>query len=149
MGLDMFLTKKYYCKNWDQQDPKEKHNIVIKKGDQEIKIDNISYIESDVFYWRKSNHIHKYFVDNCQDGIDDCRISYVEHEVLEELLDICKKIEENKSLAESLLPTQGGFFFGDTEYDEYYYESITETKEMLEKLDLKNTKEEFYYNSSW
>jgi hypothetical protein len=149
MGLDSFLTKKYYCKNWGQQDPKEKHNIVIKKGDQEIKIDNISYIESDVFYWRKSNHIHKYFVDNCQDGIDDCRISYVEHEVLEELLDICKKIEENKSLAESLLPTQEGFFFGNTEYDEYYYESITKTRKMLEKLDFKNTKEQYYYNSSW
>ena len=26
----------------------------------------------EVGYWRKANQIHKWFVDNVQDGVDDC-----------------------------------------------------------------------------
>jgi hypothetical protein len=88
----------------------------------------------EVFYWRKSNHFHKWFVDNCQNENDDCGTYPVSWEQLQELLDIINKIlycefKDNKKnilsaldktqieLAEELLPTQSGFFFGGTEYD--------------------------------
>ena len=46
-----------------------------------------------VGYWRKANHIHKWFVENVQDGIDDCEYhNEVTKETLEELRDVCKKV---------------------------------------------------------
>ena len=36
--------------------------------------------------------------------------------------------------AESLLPTQSGFFFGSTEYDAYYLEDILSCKQQFDKL---------------
>ena len=33
-----------------------------------------------------------------------------------------------------ILPTQGGFFFGSTDYDEYYYSDLEHTVQVLEKI---------------
>ena len=44
-------------------------------------------------YWRKANHVHKWFVDNVQDKKDDCGEYKVEVSKLKELLKICKKIK--------------------------------------------------------
>lgn len=45
-----------------------------------------------VGYWRKANAIHQWFVDNCQDGIDDCRSVIVEREQLQTLKSLCETI---------------------------------------------------------
>ena len=37
---------------------------------------------------------------------------------------ICDKVLDDNSLAEELLPTRSGFFFGSTDYDEWYFEDI-------------------------
>ena len=52
--------------------------------------------------------------------------------------------------AESLLPTQSGFFFGSTEYDVYYLQDILSCKQQFEKLlaDWKD-KEVVYNIMSW
>jgi len=106
-------------------------------------------IEIKVGQWRKSNQIHQYFVDNCQNGEDDCRLQYVRQEKLEELLDLCKQVLADHSKAEELLPTQSGFFFGDTEYNEYYYSDLSDTVEILENALKMGDDWEFYYQSSW
>jgi hypothetical protein len=36
-------------------------------------------------------------------------------------------------VAKELLPTQAGFFFGSTDYDEYYYEDLVYTRDLLDK----------------
>lgn len=61
------------------------------------------------------------------------------------------KIITNPELCEDILPTQEGFFFGSTEYDEYYLEDIKNTVEQLETiLDTIDFDEyELYYGSSW
>ena len=51
-------------------------------------------IIEEVGYWRKANAIHKWFVDNIQDGEDDCGYYEVAPEQLEELLNICKLIKQ-------------------------------------------------------
>jgi len=54
------------------------------------------------------------------------------------------------SIAEQLLPTQSGFFFGSTDYDEYYLEDLKDTIETLETiLSEDNEWSDFYYQSSW
>ena len=84
-------------------------------------------------YWRKANAIHNWFVENIQDGNDDQRDYRVTIEELKELLDLVNEVLADHSKAEELLPTRSGFFFGGTEYDEYYFADLKDTKEILEK----------------
>ena len=46
---------------------------------------------------------------------------------------IGKKIED-PSLAQELLPTAKGFFFGSTQYDEWYVEDLQETVEQIDEI---------------
>lgn len=182
MGLDMYLTKKTYVKQWDFKKPEDQFEVVVKKGGvtyPNINPKKVTYVEEEVMYWRKANHIHNWFVVNTQDGEDNCQTSYVSREQIEELVDTLRQVKfslENSpktkrqvvagysngnevheeievygdtSVAEELLPTASGFFFGGVEYGEYYLETINETLEVLEKEleDVNNT--EFYYHASW
>ncbi len=109
-------------------------------------------IKEQVGYWRKANAIHKWFVENIQDGEDDCCYHReVTQEDLEELRDICREILCNPDIAEDRLPTTSGFFFGSTVYDEWYMEDIKNTidiiTEVLETTDFE--REMVYYVSSW
>ena len=151
MGLDMYLSKKTYVKQWDHQSPEEKYEVVVTRGGKPvdgIKASRVKYIEEEIGYWRKANQIHRWFVENCQDGVDDCRDAYVSGETLKELLDVCKQVEADHSLAESLLPAASGFFFGGTDYDEWYYNDITDTIKIIEEA-LVDGAGDFYYSSSW
>lgn len=113
-----------------------------------------AYVKVEIAYWRKANAIHKYFVDVCADGKDECQDIYVEREELVELLNRCNRILENKDtqLAKELLPPQSGFCFGSTEIDGYYFEGLQRTQELLTKI-LNTIKEdsdlEFIYLASW
>ena len=161
MGLDMYLSKKTYVKQWDHDAPENKFEVTVTKGGKEyesIKASRVKYIEEEVGYWRKSNQIHKWFVDNVQNGEDNCKEYYVEIDDLMNLLDACKQVKADTSKAEELLPPQSGFFFGGTEIDEYYMRDIEHTIEILESiLSEKVTNSqgreylsgEFYYSSSW
>jgi hypothetical protein len=106
-------------------------------------------IEMKVGQWRKANEIHQYFVDNCQGGEDDCRLSYVSRDKVTELLDLCKQVLADHSKAEELLPTQQGFFFGSTEYGEWYFSDLEDTVSILENCLSMGDDWEFYYQSSW
>ena len=125
------------------------------------------HITEDVGYWRKANAIHNWFVEKVQDGVDDCRYHReVIKEDIEELLDTCQKVldastlvnytedyqvVEDYTVAEELLPTVGGFFFGDTTYDEWYIKDIEHTIDILTRvLDTTDFETEMlYYVSSW
>ena len=151
MGLDMYLTKNTYIgANYEHN--KVSGTIQIEKDGKEIPIqfNRVSEIIEQVGYWRKANHIHNWFVENCQDGVDECQTTEIYIEQLTDLLQVCKKVINNKDLASELLPTSSGFFFGGTEYDEYYFNDIQYTIELIESL-LKedNTNSSFYYSSSW
>lgn len=56
----------------------------------------------------------------------------------------------NAHVAARLLPSCDGFFFGSTEYDEFYMEDIESTIEIIhEALKTDFEKEAIYYCSSW
>jgi hypothetical protein len=151
MGLDMYLHKKTYVKNWNHMSKEEKHQITVKKGGKvrkDIKPERISEITEQVGYWRKFNALHNWFVQNCQGGRDECQETYVSEEKLKELLDALKTIAAaDAKTAKKVLPTASGFFFGGTDYDEYYFQDVKETIVLLEEL----LKEEgdYYYRASW
>ena len=115
----------------------------------------------EVMYWRKANAIHKWFVDRVQGGEDDCKEYPVSSTQLIELRDTCKRVlDESKlvtgqvvedvSVAKELLPTQDGFFFGCTDYNEWYLDDVKKTYEGLAALNLEEPYEgEYTYQSSW
>ena len=150
MGLDMYLSKKTYLKNWAHKE--DKHRVVVTTNDQtrlDIKPERITHVEEEIMYWRKMNAIHNWFVQNCQDGIDECQDTHVTIEELDTLATICEKVIRDKD--PSLLPTQGGFFFGSTDYDEYYWQEVEETAKVLRE-EIKNNQieyPEYIYQSSW
>ena len=61
------------------------------------------------------------------------------------------KIVDKPETCEELLPTQDGFFFGSTAYDEWYIDDIKYTRDRLQAiLDLLDfDKWDIYYHSSW
>lgn len=61
------------------------------------------------------------------------------------------KVIINPEIAEELLPTQSGFFFGGTDYDEWYIEDLKYTIKMINEV-LATTdfdKQMLFYVSSW
>jgi hypothetical protein len=97
MGLDMYLSKKTYVQNWDHHTPEERHEVIVKRGGklvESIKPERVSYIEEQVGYWRKANHIHNWFVQNVQNGEDNCKPYYVDIADLMNLLDMCKQVKK-------------------------------------------------------
>jgi hypothetical protein len=150
MGLDMYLEKRTYVRQWEHQTPEEQYNVEVTKGGQPVKIDpkRVTYVIEEIGYWRKANEIHNWFVENVQYGDDNCAQYYVGSDKLAELLDLCKKVQADNSLAEELLPTASGFFFGGTEYDEWYFKDIDNTIQILEEA-LADKRGDYYYSSSW
>ena len=146
MGLDMYLMAKKYISDYREEDNeiREKMQALL----PEISFP-VRYIECEAIYWRKANAIHGWFVNNCQDGVDDCREVYVDREQLQELLDIIETIQDDHSRAEELLPPVGGFFFGSTDLDEGYFEDLEYTQERLKKALEMSSDWDFYYHSSW
>jgi hypothetical protein len=148
MGLDMYLDARLYLREWDDNDKvmREAVNAAVPdRGDLTIKT-----VTAEGIYWRKANQIHKWFVDNVQEGNDDCGTYYVSREKLEELRNVCQQVIDDPDLAEGLLPTEDGFFFGSTEYGQYYMEDLEYTVEQIDKLlDPKYERWDFSYHSSW
>jgi hypothetical protein len=59
------------------------------------------------------------------------------------------KVLADSTVAQELLPSSSGFFFGSTEYNEWYLKDVEETKKMLEEELAKESSGDYYYHSSW
>ena len=67
--------------------------FITKEGKRvPINFNQISEIIESVAYWRKANAIHKWFVDNVQNGTDDCGKYRVTVDQLKQLVKACKDI---------------------------------------------------------
>ncbi len=157
MGLDMYLNKHHYIGNRFRKKiqlvkvtiPKNQKGIIFPTN--KIKNERISEIIEEVGYWRKANAIHYWFVKNVQNGEDDCDTYFVGMSDIKKLLNDVSIVLENHEKASELLPTQSGFFFGGTDYDDYYFQDLEYTKKILEEIvkEGENASFSYYYQSSW
>lgn len=170
MGLDQYLYASRYLHrseiNIDDTDELSKRmkvgNEQANKVLQAIGLTDLQltsggvWVKVEVGYWRKANHIHAWFVEKVQDGKDDCGEYYVTKEQLGELRDVCNLMttaskEKLPELGAKYLPTKAGFFFGTTDYGDYYMGDLVRTVKLIDDvLHNPQLKEfEFYYSSSW
>lgn len=164
MGLDMYLSARLYIGSYGTEskaqmavlEPVLKELPGITLPYRHADANNSIQVELPVMYWRKANHIHAWFVEHIQDGKDECQYSYVDIDKLRELHDLCSKVfmAKTPAFAAEHLPCADGFFFGGSEYDEWYFESTRCTMEALEHLlaqydagQLKGW--DIYYHASW
>jgi hypothetical protein len=88
-------------------------------------------------------------VQSIQKGEDDCKRYYVDRADLRELKELCEKVLADNSLAEELLPPTGGFFFGSTDLDEYYFTDLRNTIEIIDHALALPDNWMIEYQSSW
>lgn len=163
MGLDQYLSVRKYIPRVDwkqdlayQEDTPEFRNIVDNNGLRDFVVPggySGAFIEMVVVKWRKANAIHRFFVDNLAGGKDECQPIFVPPSAIDQLVEISDFVITHPEQAEDMLPTQQGFFFGDTDYDEYYFDVLVDTRDELKRLAEKiftNTDElDLIYQASW
>lgn len=154
MGLDMYVTGKRYLWGFDGSEDKQIAADILRFF-PEMAGKQVKEVSVEVMYWRKANAIHKWFVDNLQEGKDECQETFFNPEDLYPLQELCRTVLEDNSRAHELLPTANGFFFGGTEYDEWYFKDVERTLKWLDGLLIKDALDgslkdwSFYYQSSW
>lgn len=114
MGLDMYLYRR-------------ENNDIVREQEEEV------------VYWRKANQIRHWFVEHLEgmNGNSNCEYFKVSKEILEQLVEDCKTVLNKRNIkqhAAQLLPTESGFFFGSTEYGEWYFNQLEDTVEEVEKV---------------
>ena len=76
-------------------------------------------------YFRKVNFLHGFIetvvLDNQPTNTDDIALST---DVLKDLIHRCESVLANHNRAPLLLPTREGFFFGNYNYDEWYFKDV-------------------------
>lgn len=152
MGLDQYLyARNYYSSYSTNTDLEDFHKLMEISKVAEYAVPDDTWVRSvllsvKVGQWRKAHQIHQWFVENRQDGVDDCREAYVPRESLEELLELCKEVSADHDKARTLLP------FGwsnDEDYGDHYYNDIDYTINLITHVLTMPDTWEFYYNSSW
>lgn len=110
MGLDIYMFK-------------------VKKTTKEVSTNGLDLSNGEkVAYFRKVNCLYGYF----QNQLDDEYTAFVSHNVVDDIVEkaesIIHKAKETpndwQEFAKDTLPTCSGFFFGSTEYDEWYLEGV-------------------------
>ena len=151
MGLDMYLTAKKYVSQYSEDDKTLSTELMQHFPELEDGM-SVQEVTVRVGYWRKANAIHKWFVDKCQEGKDDCGNYWVSRDHLNELKKLCQQVLDFRHLAVDNLPTAGGFFFGGTDYDEYYFRDVEQTVKFIDSaLKILDAEKgwDIEYQSSW
>ena len=145
MGLDMYLylrktdykSRTRFEAKWS--DPNLEYPKELKDFQNNIFERNFMSIDIttdyQIGYWRKANAIHNWFVQNCAKGVDDCSPITLRLKDIIDLQYACNQVLEDHYKAEELLPTTSGFFFGATDYDEWYFDELKYTADLLSKVE--------------
>lgn len=180
MGLDMYLYKKNhlseeqettlreakamietYNELFDMEESKSRKDYWLKQTKKwQDKLATIPE-DTEVCYWRKANAIHAWFERYLQreygiEEIEDCESYVITTKCLEELVADCKSVLAYsqdkcfKEVAARYMPTQAGFFYGSTDYDEWYVGDLQATATKLASILLDSDEDdEFTYLAWW
>lgn len=141
MGLDMYLKASRYLSHYDHQvredassEAKGEHakaEAVLKAADMGDAFENNNsvVVVSTIGYWRKANAIHNWFVNNVQDGKDECQEAYVSREQLKELLGICQKVVAGSRVEAGMV--NNGYRLTKNEAGQIVREEITEQGKVI------------------
>lgn len=151
MGLDMYLTREVFVGGqFEHRGIKGVIDLYDKEGNKfPINVSKLDSFVEQVAYWRKANAIHRWFVEEVQDGEDDCGKYIVTADQLSALLSDVEYVLANRNDAADILPVQEGFFFGATNYDEWYFNDLEYTRKVLIEALQEGDGGDFFYHSSW
>ena len=107
---------------YPKNDGEEFTAVPVETWEQNMKSIAAGYYDKEIAYFRKVNFIFEYFRHKMIDQV----FAVVTKEDVLDLIDKCNKVlaDHNTATSMELLPTTSGFFFGSTEYDQWYYEDV-------------------------
>ena len=82
-------------------------------------------------YFRKVNFLFKYYEDRGK--MYDQYYAFTDADDIDDIIDRCEQVLQDHSLANELLPTQSGFFFGSTDYDDWYFSDVKDCLKQMKK----------------
>lgn len=136
MGLDINVTKiaksmvKTNTNSWK---------------DYEKLIDELNGIDCENFeflaYFRKVNFLFEFFSGSLN---EDETTAVITRGEMEELIEKCEFVLNNRDKADEILPTCDGFFFGSLDYDDYYFESVAKVLLSFQVI-LENYSDDYLY----
>lgn len=89
-------------------------------------------IKKTSYDFRKCNWLMPFVENAIGHEVENCEDYELSKETMRDLLDRIDKVLADHDLAEKLLPTQGGSFYGSTQYGEWYFKNLQYTKDQLE-----------------
>ena len=113
--------------------------------DYEKLIDELNDIDCENFeflaYFRKVNFLFEFFSGSLNEEETTAVITRGE---MEELIEKCEFVLNNRDKASEILPTCDGFFFGSLDYDDYYFESVAKVLLSFQVI-LENYSDDYLY----
>ena len=161
MGLDQYLYAKKYVSKFDYSDAQNR--VITQEYMDLIPMDTPDITQYGEFagitvtypvgYWRKANAIHNYFVQKLGGGEDNCQEMWVSRVHLVDLrgrcVDVLKADNTEEVAKEVGLETVSGFFFGDTEYGDWYKDDLRLTIDICSKVLALPDEYSLHYQASW
>ena len=162
MGLDQYLYAKKHVSKWDYEGGFD-NRVITQEFQDLLPMDTpditkygefaVITVEYPVGYWRKANAIHNFFVTEIGEEVDDCREMWVDRDVLVELRSRCDEVLKADNMEEMAkevgLETVSGFFFGDTDYGDWYKDDLRLTIDICDHVLALPEEYSIYYQASW
>ncbi len=126
--LRPIIAKNYYWKIH----PYTKGVIDLPELEQMLEKQVEDFREQYDAYFRKVNFIFHYFEVTVK-KMRNQWFAFVTPEDIDGLIDRCEQVLHNHDLAESLLATQEGFFFGSTDYNKWYFDDVKDCLKQMRK----------------
>ena len=136
MGLDINVTKiaksmvKTNTNSW-----KDYEKLIDELND--IDCENFEFLA----YFRKVNFLFEFFSGSLN---EDETTAVITRGEMEELIEKCEIVLNNRDKASEILPTCDGFFFGSLDYDDYYFESVAKVLLSFQVI-LENYSDDYLY----
>ena len=151
MGLDQYVGVKRHISSWRAKYEEVLMQDAICKtlGAEGLKVNGVEF---ELQYFRKANWIHGWFAQHAPEDWHGESFD-VPRENIQELRKICAEILEKRDdeLSAELLPGMQGFFFGDSNVDSYFYETVQQMYDAINKIESLKDFEDWYYtySASW